>query len=169
MPSPIAFVPAAGAYNTEATKAVSAMHRIMVENHRPKPWNEKAFLAKVKMAKGKNPKGWRRRFLKMAREPEIGSVTGYVFSKHEVVICDDASECLAYDDSFLDQLKKAGYTDDDLTWLTVRSFITCPVPGDQAEPRGVLFVAKTYTHGFGPEDEEFTVAASELIATTLSR
>jgi len=162
------FAPVASAYNRRAPASVTAMHRTLAEKHRPRRWNQDVFDERVRVAKGQDERGWRERYLKMERHPKMGSITGYVFDRQEVVVADDASECLAFDGSFWGQLKAEGYTDDDLRWVSVRSFVACPVPGDGDEPRGVLFVAKNYTHGFGPEDEEFVVAASQMIATVLS-
>lgn len=162
------FAAVARAYNRRGPASVTAMHGILAERHRPRRWREEVFRERVRVAKGDDPRGWRDRYLKMARHPEMGSITGWVFDRQEVVVTDDASECLAFDDSFWSQLKAAGYGDDDLKWVSVRSFVACPVPGDGDEPRGVLLVAKNFTHGFGPEDEEFAVAASQMIATVLS-
>lgn len=159
---------AAVAWSRATPALADEMRESLVAHYRPGRWREDVFRERVRVAKGQDPRGWRDRYLKMARHPEMGSITGYVFDKQEVVVTDDASDCLAFDDSFWSRLKAAGYADDDLQWVSVRSFVACPVPGDGDEPRGVLFVAKNYTHGFGPEDEEFAVAASQMIATVLS-
>lgn len=159
---------AAYAHNPKVSESVAAMYRRLADNHCAAPWNTDVFCEKVRRAKGRNERGWRRRYLNMPREHDEGSVTGYVFSEHVVVVAEDTNECLAFDPSYLDELKSAGVGDDVIQWVAIRSFVACHVPGGGREAQGVLFVGKNYSHGFGPEDEEFAVAASHVLATALS-
>ncbi|HXU38958.1 MAG TPA: hypothetical protein VN937_21570 [Blastocatellia bacterium] len=139
------------------------------DNYRPAFLDEDTFRHFRDLAKGENPKGWRERYLNFSGRGKYISACGWIFAKRETLLSKDALRCLAFDNSFVDDLKQMGYSEKEIEWIEVHSFIGCPVFVSDNITAGVLMALKNVRSGFVPEDLESAVIASQLIGRILQR
>jgi hypothetical protein len=136
------------------------------ENHRPCLLNEPEFEKLKEVAKRANPEGWKTSYLNMAERHSYISVCGWIHDKQEVLISENASKCLALDNSFLRRMEEDGFGFNVLQWLEIGSFVGCRIVGKN-EKRGVLLVVKNIRKGFPPEDIEVVKIGSQILGRIL--
>jgi hypothetical protein len=143
--------------------------RYLRGNYHPASLNEETFEHYKTLAKGENPKGWKERYLNFPGRHEYISACGWIFAKRETLFSKNALKCLAFDNYFIEDLKKKGYSKEELEWVEIHSFIGCPVFASDSSTAGVLLILKNVRSGFVPEDLESAIIASQIIGRILQR
>ena len=163
-----AFELQAAAYPEDAPEGVRDAFDCIRDNHHPRILNEEKFEQLKQLAKGTSPRGWKQRYLVFTERHEHISICGWIYDKQETLIAMDASDCLAFDNSFLKRIRDAGgFGKEVLPWLEPGSFIGCPIIGLGGRPAGVLLVIKNIRNGFAPEDLEAVIMASQIMGNIL--
>lgn len=156
------------AYPEDAPEKVRDGFAWMQQHHTPTFLDRDGFENMVRLAKGVNSKGWRRRYLNFPDRHELVSICGWIYATKETLFSRDASQCLAHDGRYFEGMRVAqGLTRDELTWITFGSFIACPVPSPDGGIAGVLIIAKSRNNALEPEDLEISVVASQLLGRIL--
>jgi hypothetical protein len=137
------------------------------ENHFPAMLNEREFEARVRLAKEVDEKNWQNCFMRMKDRFEHISICGWVYKYDVSLISRDASKCRAFDRRFIERLLALGYSEEDLRWVEVGSFMACPVPGADDEAAGVLLIAKNLRNGTNPEELDALIIASRIMGQIL--
>jgi hypothetical protein len=152
----------AGTYPERAPESVREAFDWIRDNHHPRALNEPEFEKLKQLAKGTNPKGWKERYRILADRNEHISVCGWIYDKQETLVAMNASQCLAFDNRFLDRVREH-VSKEVMPWLKVESFVGCPIIGKDSRLAGVLLVIKNIRNGFAPEDLEVVITASQIL------
>jgi rubredoxin len=111
----------------------------------------------VELAKSDDERGWQERFMRYQARFDCVSICGWIYPHDVSMISRDASKCRVMDTRFLKTLRGLGYTDEQLRWIDIGSYIGCPVAGTDGRPAGVLLVTKNLRNGLNPEDLEVLI------------
>jgi len=155
------------AYPDNAPGRVREAFSAMQATHFPTFLDEEAFDNMIKLAKGVDPRGWRKRYLNFPNRHDFISICGWIYAKRETLFSRDASQCLAYDGRYFEGMKGKGLTNEELSWVTFGSFIGCPVIGPDGDVASILLVAKSRNSTLEAEDLEVSIVASQLIGRVL--
>lgn len=154
-------------YPEKVSEEVLEGFKWIEENHRPCLLNQTEFERLKEVAKLANPEDWKRAYLRMPERHHYISVCGWIHDKEEVLVSENASQCLALDNSFLRRMEDDGFGSNILQWLEIGSFVGCRIAGKDQKPGGVLLVIKNIRKGFPPEDLEVVIIASQILGRIL--
>ena len=143
---------------------VEKAYALLKVHHRPKYFNKEKYRYLILLARGDDETGYPERYLNFPEDQRSAaiSISGYVTYKNRPIISSIGSKCLALDRSWKEKLRREGVDDRCIDFLSVESFIACPVEG-----HGVLMVNRNVTKGFCTTDYEFAVEVSGLLRRAL--
>jgi hypothetical protein len=136
--------------------------------HRPCFLNEGKFQKLKDQARGRDPNGWKERFLNFRDLNKIISATGWIYARQKPLFSHDASRSIAFDSDFIVRMKEYGFSNDAIRWVEVRSFAGYPVFGLDQSVNGVLLVLRRMRNGFRPEDFESIITVSVMLSRIMS-
>lgn len=140
----------------------------LTAHHRPRFLDEDRYMAAKDSARGLKPQGWKARFLNFRDRHEYVSACGWMRAKKCTLISSDASQCLAFDHTHVEQVREAGLVSkEELRWFQVGSFIGSPVVTTDGDVDGIVLVLRNHKRIVAPEDLEVVTVASQVIRRVL--